>query len=120
MIDHPNRSVLKYAQYFAVRHPKVIEDEKALDVVLTLDNEEVMNQSTTQPLAAQPPRRGMSIRTHFTTMPAEQHEDRYYGRNNAGRVVVSRIASVRQRERNEVDHYRPYEMGYLQHADGGV
>ncbi|CAN9376442.1 unnamed protein product [Alternaria alternata] len=113
-------SILKYAQYFAVRHPKVIEDEKALDVVLTLDNEEVMNQSTTQPLAAQPPRRGMSIRTHFTTMPAEQHEDRYYGRNNAARGVVSRIASVRQRERNEVDHYRPYEMGYLQHADGGV
>lgn len=120
MIDHPNRSILKYAQYFAVRHPKVIEDEKALDVVLTLDNEEVMNQSTTQPLAAQPPRRGMSIRTHFTTMPAEQHEDRYYGRNNAGRGVVSRIASVRQRERNDVDVYRSYEMGHLQHADGGV
>ncbi|CAN9301634.1 unnamed protein product [Alternaria alternata] len=113
-------SILKYAQYFAVRHPKVIEDEKALDVVLTLDNEEVMNQSTTQPLAAQPPRRGMSIRTHFTTMPAEQHEDRYYGRNNAGRGVVSRIASVRQRERNKVDLYRPYEMGHLQHVDGGV
>jgi hypothetical protein len=120
MIDHLNRSILKYAQYFAVCHPKVIEDEKALDVVLTLDNEEVMKQSTTQPLAAQPPRRGMSIRTYFTTMPAEQHEDRYYGRNNAGRGVVSRIASVRQRERNEVDLYRPYEMGHLRHADGGV
>jgi hypothetical protein len=31
------RSIFKYAQYFAVYHPKVIEDEKAVDVVLNLD-----------------------------------------------------------------------------------
>jgi hypothetical protein len=96
-------------------------------VVLTLDDEEVTDQTVEQPrqsaappLAAQPPRRGMSIRTQLTAMPAEQHEDRYYGRNNPGKGLASRIASVRQRERTDVDHYRPYEMDHMQHVDGGV
>jgi len=96
-------------------------------VVLTLDNEEVIDQAVEQPrqttappLAAQPPRRGMSIRTQFTAIPAEQHEDRYYGRNNTGRGLASRIASVQQRKRADMDHCRPYEMDHLQHVDGEV
>lgn len=32
-------SIYKYAQYFAKRHPKVIEDEKAVAVVLRLEEE---------------------------------------------------------------------------------
>lgn len=96
-------------------------------MVLTLDNEEVIDQAVEQPrqtaappLAAQLPRRGMSIRTQFTGIPAEQHEYRYYGRNNTGRGLGSRIASVRQRESADMNHYRPYEMNHLQHVDGGV
>jgi hypothetical protein len=96
-------------------------------VVLTLNNEEVTDQAVEQsqqsavpPLAALPPRRGMSLRTQFTAMPAEQHGDRYYGRNNAGRGLANRIASVRQRDRADMDHYRSYEIDHLQHVDGEV
>lgn len=32
-----DRSLYKYARYFAVRHPKIIESEKAIEVVLRLD-----------------------------------------------------------------------------------
>lgn len=32
-------SLFKYAQYFAKRHPKVIEDEKAVEVVMRLEEE---------------------------------------------------------------------------------
>jgi hypothetical protein len=32
-----SRSLWKYARYFAKRHPKVIEDEKALEVVIRLE-----------------------------------------------------------------------------------
>jgi hypothetical protein len=96
-------------------------------VVLTLDNEEATDQAVEQPRqssvpppAALPPRRGMSIRTQFTAISAEQHGDRYYGRNNAGRGLANRIASIRQRDRADMDHYRSYEMDYLQHVDGEV
>lgn len=128
-----NRSILKYAQYFAVRHPKVIEDVKALEVVLTLDNEEEIKQpveqpqdSTAQQPAAQPPRRGTSIRTHFATIPAGQQQDRFYVSNNAGKSLASSIISVRQRERPDIElhrpynSYRPYEMGNLQRVDESV
>lgn len=33
-------SIYKYAKYFAKRHPKVIEDEKAVGIVLKLEEEE--------------------------------------------------------------------------------
>lgn len=96
-------------------------------MVLTLDNEEVTDQAVEQPrqsaappLSAQHPRRGMSIRTQLTAVPVEQHGNRYYGRNYAGRGLACRIASVRQRERTDMDHYRPYEMDHLQHVDGDV
>jgi hypothetical protein len=32
-----SRSLWKYARYFAKRHPKVIEDEKALEVIIRLE-----------------------------------------------------------------------------------
>jgi hypothetical protein len=32
-----SRSLWKYARYFAKRHPKVIEDEKALEVIVRLE-----------------------------------------------------------------------------------
>lgn len=135
MLRH-SRSVLKYAQYFAVRHSKVTEDAKALEVVLTLDDEEEEErptQSTDQPSdstaqqpATRPPRRGMSIRTHFATVPTGQQQDGSSARNNAGRGLASRIASMRQRERLDLEHqgpytaYRPYEMGDLQQVNEGI
>lgn len=36
---HAFRSLYKYAQYFAKRHPRVIEDEKAVEVVVRLEED---------------------------------------------------------------------------------
>jgi hypothetical protein len=44
----------KYARYFAKRHPKVIEDEKAIEVIIRLEED---SASTKQGLG-----RGMTIR----------------------------------------------------------
>ncbi|KAK9779179.1 hypothetical protein SCAR479_04046 [Seiridium cardinale] len=37
-------SLYKYAKYFAKRHPKIIEDEKAVEVAMRVDEEEYMNE----------------------------------------------------------------------------
>jgi hypothetical protein len=37
--DHLIRSLYKYARYFAKRHPKVTEDEKAVEVVVRLEED---------------------------------------------------------------------------------
>lgn len=33
------RSLFKYARYFAKRHPKVIEDERAIEIILRLEED---------------------------------------------------------------------------------
>lgn len=80
--------MFKYAQYFSIRHPKVIEDEKALAVVLNLDDEaektiEQQNaastESTNSSASSKPgmqsnplvPRRGRSIRAELSYMPRQ-------------------------------------------------
>ncbi|KAF2225743.1 glycosyl transferase, partial [Elsinoe ampelina] len=51
-------ALFKYATYFARRHPKVIEDEKAVGVVLQLeearDDESLLTQDEDSPLPPQP------------------------------------------------------------------
>ena len=39
------RSLWKYARYFAKRHPKVVEDEKAVEVVIRLEEEATSSAS---------------------------------------------------------------------------
>ncbi|KAK9418301.1 putative Glycosyltransferase family 2 protein [Seiridium unicorne] len=97
-------SIFKYAQYFAIRHPKVIEDEKALAVVLNLDQpveepSEPRQDTTTpqsnaqpgtrpnNPPSAQYPRRGMSIRAELAYVPAPYRPNYETYWNNAGREV---------------------------------
>lgn len=42
-------AIYKYATYFANRHPKIIEDEKAVNVVLQLEEEEIDDDDPTLP-----------------------------------------------------------------------
>lgn len=94
--DHQhNRSIIKYAQYFAVRHRKITEDEKALEVVLSLDSEEEeqmkveqSEEPRTQTAQNQPLRRGMSIRTEFTTSSDRAYRETYHAWKNSIRSPI--------------------------------
>ena len=60
-------SIYKYAKYFAKRHPKVIEDEKAVAVVLRLEEEAYTVNEKAMILASQPSGDGASqIGRRFT------------------------------------------------------
>ena len=67
--------MFKYAQYFAVRHPKVIEDEKAVEVVLNLDD---VDETPSSDEKAQEPegtpitplrKRGRTMTAEFVDIP---------------------------------------------------
>lgn len=61
-------SIYKYARYFAQRHPKVVEDEKVVEVVLCME-EEAMDVSVDKPDCV-PAHGGMSGRRFtVTTVP---------------------------------------------------
>lgn len=65
--SHNIRSLWKYARYFARRHPKVVEDEKVLEVVvLRLEEDSASKQGSTG--------RRMTVRT-FASPPQADAED---------------------------------------------
>lgn len=37
------RAIFKYAQYFAKRHPKVIDDEKSVEVVVRISESQIFD-----------------------------------------------------------------------------
>lgn len=39
----PPRAIFKYAQYFAKRHPKVIDDEKSVEVVVRISESQIFD-----------------------------------------------------------------------------
>lgn len=55
------RSLWKYARYFAKRHPKVIEDEKAVEVIIRLEEDAAAAASSSSSQAA--PVRRLTVRT---------------------------------------------------------
>lgn len=60
------RSLWKYARYFAKRHPKVIEDEKAVEVIIRLEEDAESKRSG--------PGRSLTVKTVGVTSQAE-YED---------------------------------------------
>lgn len=62
------RSLWKYARYFAKRHPKVTEDEKAIEVVLRLEEEE-------SPSGGYSGGRRMTVRTIASTSQASSLDE---------------------------------------------
>jgi hypothetical protein len=60
-------SIYKYARYFANRHPKIVEDEKAIDVVLRL-------QETGPPTSSGQGRR-LTVTAIGSRMRASLHDD---------------------------------------------
>ncbi|KAJ9665313.1 hypothetical protein H2201_004605 [Coniosporium apollinis] len=98
-------SIFKYAQYFAVRHPKVIEDERAVEVVLKLDDaaDEARSLNEKAPTMAQPPttrRRGRSMTAEFVAAPLDGEEGGAEGLRRAeskGMGGVGRSFSVTMR-----------------------
>ena len=56
-------SIYKYAKYFAKRHPKVIEDEKAVGIVLKLQ-EEANSRPGTAKKTRHPKNHERSLATH--------------------------------------------------------
>jgi hypothetical protein len=61
------RSLYKYARYFAKRHPKVIEDEKAIEVIIRLEED---SASTKQGLG-----RSMTIRAVASNTQGDAPDD---------------------------------------------
>lgn len=61
-------SIYKYAKYFAKRHPKVIEDEKAVAVVLRLEEESYSDTKTTADIAGQDSTGGLARRVTVTAV----------------------------------------------------
>ncbi|KAL8915890.1 MAG: hypothetical protein Q9208_008808 [Pyrenodesmia sp. 3 TL-2023] len=63
-------SIYKYAKYFAKRHPKIIEDEKAVTVVLRLEEESYSAKEKTAMLAGRSSLDSMSQRPRRFTVTA--------------------------------------------------
>jgi hypothetical protein len=61
-------SICKYAKYFATRYPKIVEDEKAVEVVLRLENEERAESVDLSPLGLMEGRRFT-----VTVLPGKLH-----------------------------------------------
>ncbi|KAI9147567.1 hypothetical protein HJFPF1_12593 [Paramyrothecium foliicola] len=64
-------SLCKYARYFARRHPKVVEDEKAVEIVLRLE-ETARSRITNNPDAPMSQGRRMTVTAIPTIVPASQ------------------------------------------------
>lgn len=64
-------SIYKYAKYFAKRHPKVIEDEKAVGIVLKLEEEAASRPgSSRKSQAVKSKREGSNVRRRRFTVTA--------------------------------------------------
>jgi hypothetical protein len=93
--------MFKYAQYFAIRHRKVIEEEKAIEVVLNLDNAEErpltqVQESETLSTEHHHPRHGMSITAEIAAVPAALiNQDGTLRRNDTRSGMAGRTISVR-------------------------
>lgn len=61
-------SLYKYARYFAKRHPKVVEDEKAVEVIIRLEEETAAAKYGIG--------RRMTVRTIGTRSQVDVHDDR--------------------------------------------
>lgn len=72
-------SLYKYARYFAMRHPKVIEDEQAIGVVLSLEKD--LGTSTTSLVETEnrPPTAKSLKRLTLTRVRADQAELSTFG-----------------------------------------
>lgn len=56
MLTHVSiRAIFKYAQYFAKRHPKVVDDEKSVEVVARISESQIFD-SRPQSVFTQPSR----------------------------------------------------------------
>jgi hypothetical protein len=61
------RSLWKYARYFAKRHPKVIEDEKAVEVIVRLEEDAESKRSSLG--------RSLTVKTIAVTSRAEYEDE---------------------------------------------
>jgi hypothetical protein len=66
-------SLFKYARYFAKRHPKVIEDEKAVEVIVRLEENAIAVGNGLG--------RSLTVRTVGTKQSHAEHEHEYEHEN---------------------------------------
>jgi|SRR5579871_1261254 len=101
--------MFKYAQYFAIRHPKVIEEEKAIEVVLNLDHAEErpltqVQESDAPSRESRRPRRGMSITAEIAAVPAALvNRDGTLRRNDTRSGMARRAISVRLNQTRKLE-----------------
>jgi hypothetical protein len=103
------RSLWKYARYFAKRHPKVVEDEKAIEVIIRLEEEEEAASASTGHGVG----RRMTVRTIATTRSPGP------ARNNSAVSPLQRIDTGAYRVVMEPEpaHLKPESALQREHID---